>query len=208
MFRRVLLVAGGLALAAGTSVGLGSGLAAAASPVQYSGSITCAVTGSASFSPALVNGGSSASTLKIKSQLKRCTDPADSGVTIKKGSMTVTASLSTNNCGYVMGGNGLPTLNGTINWTAHGGSVAPSTVSLSSPSIDYDVNGNTVTAYLPSASASAGSLSGESGSFSGLVAAKSGYLLNSACGGAKGLKSFTFGKSHGSVTGSVTIQEG
>ena len=66
MFRRVLLGAGALALVAGTSVGIASGVASAAPPpVQFSGSITCAVTGVTHFSPTLVNGGSAASTVKV-----------------------------------------------------------------------------------------------------------------------------------------------
>ena len=88
MFRRVLLATGALALVVSASAGMGSGVAAAAPPpIQFSGPITCAVTGSAKFSPSLVNGGAAPATVKVKAKLGGCTDAAESGVTITGGTM-------------------------------------------------------------------------------------------------------------------------
>ncbi len=211
MFRRVLLAAGGLALVAGTSVGIASGAASASPPpVQFSGSITCAVGGVTHFTPALINNGSAPSTVKITAVLKDCTgDTVQSGVTLTKGKMTlISSSTVTNNCGSVLEGNALPALSGQIKWAAKGGKAVASAVSVGAPAVDYDVNGNQITTYLSSATTPTGSFASESAAFSGLGSNKSGYLLDSDCGGAHGLSTIKFGKTQGTQTGTVTIQEG
>jgi hypothetical protein len=180
-------------------------------PVQFTGSITCAATGVISFSPTLVNGGSAPSTVKVKVALKKCTDTTQSGVTITRGALTATsgASTVTNDCGSVTDGNLLPSLTGEIKWAGHGGRAEPTTVTVGQPAIDYDVNGNIINTYLSQAATSAtGSFASEQATFSGLGSKKSGYLLDSECGTTKGLGSVQFGKVQGSVTGTVTIQEG
>ncbi len=211
MYRRVLLGVGALALVAGTSVGIASGAASAApTPVQLSGSITCAVLGVTHFSPALVNGGSAASTVKVTATLKDCTgDTVQSGLTLKKGKLSLLSSTTvTNNCGAVTEGNPLPVLNGEIKWSAQGGKAAPSAVTVGQPAVDYNVNANAITTYLSDASAPSGSFASESATFSGLGSDKSGGTLESTCGSSHGLGHFKFGKSEGVVTGTVTIQEG
>jgi hypothetical protein len=176
-------------------------------PIQYSGSITCAVTGSAAFTPKLVNGGAVSATVKVKAKLGGCVDATESGVTITKGTFVATsASTFANNCGAVLGGEALPTLSGTIKWKATGGTVDPSTVTVTSPSLFYDVDGNSISTTLPT-SVSAGSFNSDDAAFGGLSSDKSGYLLDSKCEG-RGLKSVAFGNKQGSHTGTVTIEEG
>jgi hypothetical protein len=211
MFRRVLLATGALALVAGTSVGIASGAASASSPpVQFSGSITCAVGGLTHFGPPLINNGSAASTVKVTATLKDCTgSTVQSGVTLKKGVMTViSTSTVTNNCGLVLEGNSLAPLSGQIKWTASGDGAATSSVSVASPTVDYNVNANQITTYLTSATTPTGSFAGDTASFSGLGSNKAGYGLDSKCGTSRGLGSIKFGKSEGTQTGTVTIQEG
>jgi hypothetical protein len=208
MFRRVLLGAGAVALVVSASAGLGSGVAMAApTPISYSGSITCAVTGSAKFSSPLINGGTQPATVTVKARLKGCTDAADGGVTITKGTLLATSTGTVAaNCGPVLGGESLPTLNGEIKWKATGGSVDPSTVVIAEPSVDYDVNGNSITTLLPT-SVSAGSDSPGSATFGGLGSNKGGYKLDSECSGG-GLHSVAFGNPGASHSGTVTIEEG
>jgi hypothetical protein len=206
MFRRFLLASSALALAAGISAGVGTGAAQAGMPppLQYSGAITCSTAGAISFSPSLVNGGTTSSTLAFKAHLKNCSDPTDSGVTITGGTLLASATLP-NNCADVMGGHELPAIDGTVKWKAIGGKVDPSTVSITESSIIYDPDGNTVTADFQAVTSSSGSLDSESGSFSGLTSPKSGYTLDSDCSAPKGLHAFPVGKVAGSVTGSVTL---
>ena len=82
----------------------------------------------------------------------------------------------------------------------------PSTVTVTSPSLFYDVNGNSINATLPT-SVSAGSFDSDNATFGGLGSNKSGYLLDSKCGG-HGLKAVAFGNRQGSHTGTVTIGGG
>ncbi len=211
MIRRVLLGAGALALVAGTSLGVASGAASAGTPpTTFTGSITCAVTGVIHFKPALRNSGGAASTVTVKAALRGCTgDNVQSGITLKKGSLSVTSAPATaaNVCGLIMEGSPLPALSGQIKWTAHGGAIAPTAVSVAQPSEDYDSNTNSVNTYLDATSTTTGSFATGTATFAGLGSSKSGYLLDSECGAPKGLNLVKFGKTQGTVTGTVTIEE-
>lgn len=211
MYRRVLLGVGALALATGAGIGAGSGVAAAGmpQPVTFSGPITCAAIGALSFTQPLVNGGTAQTTVKMKVGLKGCSAAAESGVTIKKGTLVaVSTATVANDCGAILLDGGLlPTMNGEIKWKASGGAAAPSTVSVTSASAFYDRDGNRVTVY-GTVGSSAGSFTSESGSFTGLQSKGLGSTLDAACQSKKGLKAIPAGKVSGQVTGSITIQAG
>jgi hypothetical protein len=211
MIRRVLLGAGALALVAGTSLGVASGAASAGTPpTTFTGSITCAVTGVIHFKPALKNSGGSASTVTAKATLKSCTgDNVQSGITLKKGSLSITSAPATaaNTCGLIMEGSPLPALTGEIKWSGHGGAIAPSAVSVAQPYEDYDSNTNSVNTNFNETTTTTGSFAAGTATFGGLGSSKSGYLLDSECGAPKGLSTVKFGKTQGTVTGTVTIEE-
>jgi hypothetical protein len=202
---------GALALVAGTSLGVASGAALAGTPAAaFSGSITCTVVGSIHFKPALKNSGGSPSTVTVKAALKGCSgDTVQSGITLKKGSLALTSapSMAANDCGLIMEGTPLPALTGQIKWTGAGGAIAPSAVSVAQPYEDYDTNSNSVNTNLAETSTTSGSFAAGSATFGGLGSSKSGYLLDSECGTAKGLSTVKFGKTAGTVTGTVTITE-
>lgn len=210
MIRRVLSGAGALAVVLGGAlVAQGPPSGATPTPVTLSGAVTCTATGVVKFSPALVNGGSSSETLTVKTKLVGCSGPGASGggVTLTKSALVATASVPANNCGQVLSGSELPDLNGTVKWKGSGGKVTPSTIDIRHATILFDPNGDdgsgSIEVSLPT-NVTAGSYAGESGTFSGLTANKSGGPLTARCG-AKGLKAITIGKPGGTVTGSVTI---
>ena len=208
MIRRVLLATGAIALVAGTTVGAGAGVAMASpTPVTLSGSVTCSVIGTIKFGTPLTNGGSGDASVIVKAVLSGCTGAgASSGaVTLNKGHLDVNsgAGTVTADCGPVFNGASLPTLNGQIKWSAAGGSVSPSTVSITTSSLFYDVSGNSIRVGLPT-SVTAGSFGSETGTFGGLNSQKSGYKTVSKCGGS-GVNGLKFGKSAGVVSGTVTI---
>jgi hypothetical protein len=212
MIRRVLLGAGLLATALGGAFAAQSGIAGASGPpVTLSGQVTCAVIGADHFSPPLTNGGTSAESIRVKAKLSGCSGPgtAGGGVTLTKGTMDVTTSTANNNCGTTLNGSSLPALTGTINWKGSGGKVEASTVSVNG-AILYNPNGDdgagTIQTFLPT-NVTGGSYSSENGSFSNLTSDKAGGALDARCG-ATGLKSVSFGKSAGTVVGSVTISGG
>ncbi len=213
MIRKVLSGAGVLAMALGGMVFAQGGVAGAATPVTLSGTITCAVTGSVHFSPALVNGGSTADTVSVKAKLTGCSGPGASqgGVTLSSGHLAATASSTiNNNCGAVFNGSDLPQLTGAVKWKGSGGTIDGSAVSITDGSVVYDPNGDngegSFDVYLPT-SVSSGSYSGESGSPSGLTSTKAGKA-DARCG-ASGVKAVTVGEQPGHViTGSITIQTG
>jgi hypothetical protein len=80
-------------------------------------------------------------------------------------------------------------------------------VSVAQPYEDYDTNSNSVNTNLAETSTTSGSFAAGSATFGGLGSSKSGYLLDSECGTAKGLSTVKFGKTAGTVTGTVTITE-
>lgn len=211
MIRRVLLGAGALALVAGTSLGVASGAASAGTPpTAFTGSITCAVVGVVHFKPAIKNSGGSASTVTAKAKLKACTgDNVQSGITLTKGSLSITSApaTTTESCGLIMEGSPLPALSGEIKWSGKGGAIAPSAVSVAQPYEDYDSNTNSVNTYFNATSTTSGSFAAGTATFAGLGSTKSGYLLDSECGGPKGLSTVKFGKTQGTVTGTVTVEE-
>ena len=213
MIRRALLGTGAIALVLGSTLATGGGIASAAPPpVQMSGTITCAVVGTLSFGANLTSGGATPATVQVKAKLKGCTGAGTTldGVTVTKGSLSANSGATTmaSNCGPVFAGGALPTLNGQIKWKATVGTAVTSTVSITSASAFYDVSGNTISVGLPTA-VSAGSYAAQPVTFGGLGSNKSAYTTVSRCG-AKGVKSFTFGKPStiGSVTGTVTIAGG
>jgi hypothetical protein len=215
MYRKALLGVGALALSAGVSLGVASGVAVAkAPPVTFSGAITCTATGTVSFSQGLVNGGTTPVTVTAKLKLRACSDSGEtngsgSTVTITKGSFFATSSGTVaNNCGAILAAEALPALNGEIKWAGHGGSVAPtSTASISPFSLDNSTNTNEITAS-GTPNFSAGSFASQTGTLSGLESKQPGNTLDATCGTTKGLKTIAVGKVAGQVTGSFAIQAG
>ena len=213
MIRKVLSGVGALTMILGGVLIAQSGVASAGgTPVTLSGEITCAVTGSMHFSPALVNGGTAADTISVKAKLTGCSGPGGSsgGVTLSSGKMKATASTTINNdCGAILNGSSLPDITGTVKWKGTGGKIEASTVDIHQASAVYDPNGDngdgSINVSLPT-TVTSGSYNGEGAAFSGLTSSKPGGPLDAKCGGA-GLKGVAYGKPGGSVTGSVTINE-
>lgn len=202
------MVMGGMVFAQGGVAGAGT------PPVSLSGTITCGVTGTLKFSPALVNGGTKADTVSVKADLLGCSGPGASGggVTLSGGKLSATASSTiNNNCGAVFNGSSLPALTGGVTWKGSGGKIDASSISINGASALYDPNGDNgggaFDVSLPT-SVTAGSYNGESGTPSGLTSDKRGGMIDAKCG-RKGVKSIPVGKRRGDVvTGSVTIQAG
>ena len=214
MIRRVLSGASLLAVVMGGMVFAQGGVAGAATPVTLSGTITCGVTGTVKFGPALVNGGTTADTVSVTADLLGCSGPGASGggVTLSGGKLSATASSTIdNNCGAVFNGSSLPALTGGVTWKGSGGTIDASSISINGASALYDPNGDNgggvFDVSLPT-SVTAGSYNGESGTPSGLTSDKRGGRIDAKCG-RKGVKSIAVGKRRGDVvTGSVTIQAG
>jgi hypothetical protein len=190
------------------------GVAGAATPVTLSGTITCAVSGTIAFSPALVNGGTTADTVSVKAKLTACSGPGSSGggVTLESGRLKATAAATTanNSCGAVFNGSALPQLVGAVKWKGSGGKIDASSISISDGSVFYDLNGDSgagaFDVSLPT-SVSSGSYDGQSGSPSGLTSDTAGGTTDAKCA-TKGVKSIPVGKQGRTITGSVTIEEG
>ncbi len=214
MIRRVLLGVGLLATAMGGMALAQGGVAGASTPTTLSGTITCAVHGTIKFSPALVNGGTTADTVSTKASLTSCSGAGASGggVTLSSGKLVAIASTTiNNNCGMVFNGSALPQLTGSVKWRGTGGTIEGSSVAITNASAYYDSDGDSgrgsINVTLPT-SVSSGSYSGESGTTSGLTSDKIAGPIDAKCS-ARGVKSVPVGKHRGGViTGSITIQAG
>ena len=105
-------------------------------------------------------------------------------MTLKKGNLSaVSTTTVTNNCGEVTEGTTLPALSGAIKWSSQGGKAADTSVTVGQPAVDYNTSANSITTFLSDASAPSGSFASDTATFSGLGSDKSGYILESGCGG-------------------------
>ncbi len=215
MMRRVLSGAGALAVVLGGAVALQPGMAAAVkTPVTLSGSITCSMTGTLKFSPALVNGGTAADTVSVKATLGSCAGlgASSGGVTLSGGRLLATAgSTVPNSCGGVLDGSSLPAMTGTVKWKGSGGHITPSSVSVTHATAVFDPNGNngqgTVNVTVPT-TVTGGSYNTETGTTSGLTSNNSGLSIEQKCGRSNGVRAIGFGKPAHTLTGSITISGG
>jgi hypothetical protein len=165
MIRKLALALSLLALPLGMVVASGSVANAAVAhktAVTFTGSVSCAITGSISASPPLVIAPAASTTITLKATAKDCTgDTTQSGVTLTKGMVSgkVTADID---CESLL--SGVPSPVGTINWTGTKGKIAPSDITLSNGSASFGATTTTITFD----SSQTGSFAG-SGSVSGTV---------------------------------------
>ena len=204
--RTFVLGAGALALGFIAVVGSGGETASAAVvPVAFTGPIHCAATGSLSFNAKLNNSPAASSTVTLRVALAGCTGTGTTsgGVTLSGGKLKATStSTLANSCGYVLGGNALPAMTGTITWKTTNGKAVASTVTVSGATNYYDAGANVISTYLPT-TISGGSFVAQPTTYAGLTSNMSGYKLSSACDAA-GLGLLKFGNP-GTVTGSMTV---
>ena len=200
MLRSFALGTGVLTLGLGLATGVGGGIAVAKTPpTQFSGDISCNATGSVSFNPKITNNGTSPAALTVKLKLSGCSGAGatDGGVTLTRGTLKATTTGTfTNSCGPVLNGSGLPAANGTITWKGKGGTIASSTVSISSENLFFDSGANKLDVYLNSTAVAAGtsSFAGQHLTFGSFAAKKNAYKTVSTCNGG-GIKVVALGSS-------------
>jgi hypothetical protein len=212
MFRRLLLGTGALALVTCATVGTGLTVASAAGPpVEMAGTMTCQISGSMSFSTALINGGTSPTAASLSATLTNCTGAGatNGGVSITSGTLTAGPTNSfANNCGKVLSGARLPALHGSIAWSATGGTVTPTTLKFKGDSLYDDLNTGYLVLGLPT-TLKTGSYAqtGSTAAFTGLNSNSKDTGLVAECNTFNsGLKVFGLGKS--APGGSVTFEAG
>ena len=211
MIRKLLLGAGALSLATGVLIGTGAA-SAAPTPVKMSGAIKCNAFGSISFVTPLRDGGGTATAFSILIRLDGCTGAGTTSgpVTVTGGTLTAT-SLTTvkNNCGAVTAGEALPAMQGSIAWTATGGSARATNVSITTPYVFYRYNDNLLWFGFPSTLTS-GSYVGQPAIFTNMTSNASGGKNTGECAtGQPGLQTIFFGKtpaSSGGTPGRLTIK--
>jgi hypothetical protein len=145
---------------------LATSAVASATPVTFVGSISCSVTGTMKFSPALVNGGSATETVTVTAALSGCSgNVTQFSKTITKGTMKVSGVGTGNDCAsYLTEGKVLPALNGSVKWSPNG--IVATTVHYSGASIAADFNADAVSVALPDA---LGTATATAGSFAGPI---------------------------------------
>jgi hypothetical protein len=215
MFRRLLLGAGAVALVVGATSGAGLSVASATSPpVDMAGTMTCSVNGTLTFSTALTNGGTTPTSATVSAILSNCTGDGatNGGVTITTGALTAGPTRTfANNCGKVLSGSRLPTLHGSINWSATGGTVTPTTLKFKPASIYDNLSISRLVLGLPTVLKTGSyAQTGSAATFSGLNSNSNDSTLSAKCSDlASGLKSVAFGAVVGSNPGgSVTFEAG
>ena len=152
---------------------------ASATPVTFSGSITCSMSATLKFKPALKNGGTAPETVTLAAALGGCSgDISQFGKTITKGVMTASGVATGNDCAtYLTEGHLLPALNGTTKWSPLG--IAPTTIHYSGESVAADFNTGAVSASLPDA---LGTATATAGSFVGPISPLSNAGVNADAG--------------------------
>ncbi len=196
LIRRIVLA--GTAAAVPLAV-FGAVSAGAATPtkVKFTGSITCAVTGSLTASPPITLS-SASHTLTLTATLKTCKgSTSKSGVTITGGHLKATAT-ATASCLALSGG----APSGTVTWTANSPGAASTKQSFSTASIS--VSNSIITVKLPGSGGKAtatGSFAGSKSSATAVVDQTESSLVG-ACTGA-GVSKLTFTGKNGKS--SITI---
>lgn len=207
MVRKLVPGAGALALGLGLVVASGGGTAGATQvPVTFTGAIHCSAFGLFKFSPRLTDSGGAPEVMTLRVTLSGCTGAGTTqgGATLSGGHLIATSTTAaTDSCGAALNGTTLPHFTGTVTWKTSGGPAVVSTVSLTNGAVYYNSSLDTLTTYL-SPTATAGSYAGETLSFSGLTSNAPAYRVTASCG-AHGLGSLRFGKSAGSIIGSVDV---
>jgi hypothetical protein len=143
--------------------------------ITGTGTVSCKVAGKVTFTPPLVNGGTTAATATLKANLVGCTGSGD-GATISTGKATGTVSLATNDCAALAS---IPAFDVTVHWKTTGGApqLVDTTVSFSGATTDTSSGSAVVDA---SGSASAGSFAGTSAATHDVVT-RSLASLSNAC---------------------------
>jgi hypothetical protein len=186
VIRKLALALSLLALPLGMIVASGSAANAAIAhktPVTFTGSVSCDITGSISASPPLLLDTPKTTTITLKATAATCTgDTTQSGVTLTKGAVSGKVKAKKLDCEALL--SGVPSPKGTIKWSGKGGTIAPSDVTLSNGSAAFGASSTTITFT----STQTGSFAG-SGSVSGTVNQTETQLIDE-CDGA-GIKKLT-----------------
>ena len=211
MIRKLLLGAAALSFMAGTSAVISTGVTAAATPVTMTGTITCAFHGSLNFIVPLRDGGHTATNFNVLMVLDHCSGAGTTHgpVTITQGVLTAYSSTTVvNNCGSVTAGTALPTMYGSVAWTATGGTVVPTSVHVTTPYMYFNYNYNLLELGLPT-TITKGSYLGQKVHYGTLQSNASGDAYTGQCAaGQGGLQTVYFGQPAGGAAGIVTIKAG
>ncbi len=179
-----------------------------ASGINGTGAVgTCALQGSISFKPALVNGGTSPTTDGVKTKGPKgstCSGGSGDGATIVTGAAKGSLSTPNNSCTGLIGTMNNP-ITLTFKWKVKSGSphLNPSTITITSTT--GGVSGDGHGTFTATGTVTSGSFMGDTVSAT-IKTDQTAGDLGTACGG-KGLKKITFDVKPGSdsVLGNVSI---
>ena len=102
-------------------------------PIDGAGTVTCNVTGTLTFDPALsANGPAVPTTVTLKAHLAGCTGTGD-GANVKSGTATVSGQSPTNDCATVLLAKPSGSRSGPLRWVAQ-----PHTPKLNPSTIEFD----------------------------------------------------------------------
>jgi hypothetical protein len=187
----------GAATVAGTSAAAGASATShprTTKPVTFTGSISCALSGSITASPAFTLSGSKPATLTLHGTLSKCTGKvSQKGVKITGGKVTGKSSVPHNSCSSLV--SGAPKLSGTITYIAKGGKVTATKFSFSGGGVGTNKAGNPTVSYPGKGETSkeTGSFAGKTGKAFAVISGSVSTLL-AACESPAGLSKLTLTK--------------